>query len=131
MHRCINNIQEKELTEPQQSAGAKNKETDLSTIDSILEIHSRGGRVTNLITQDGLHGLLVLQNKRTKNELEMTCNKNGGMTIVRNLLCAINNIMSSGIALEIPGMAASYSILRPGFISPKKKRRSPIEFRPI
>jgi hypothetical protein len=60
----------------------------------------------------------------------MTCNKNGGMTIVRNLLCAINNIMSSGIALEIPGRAASYSIVRPEFISPKKKRQSPIEFRP-
>jgi hypothetical protein len=53
----------------------------------------------------------------------MTCNKNGAMIIVRNLLRAINNIMSSRIALEILGRAASYSVLGPEFISPKKKRQ--------
>jgi len=60
----------------------------------------------------------------------MTCNKNGAMTIVRNLLRAINNIMSSRTALKIPGRAALYSVLGPEFISPKKKRQSTIEFRP-
>jgi hypothetical protein len=52
------------------------------------------------------------------------------MTIVRNYLRAINNIMSSRTTLKIPDRAASWSVLGPEFISPKKKRQSPIEFRP-
>jgi hypothetical protein len=61
----INNIQEKESTEPHQSAGAKNKETDLNTIDSILEIHSRGRRVTTLITQ---MAFMVFSSAKQKNK---------------------------------------------------------------